>query len=149
MTDVSFYHLQRDGLHVALPKLLERALEAGKRAVVRVAGEDAVGALDEALWTYRADSFLPHGTAKLGHTEMQPVYLTVEDDNPNGADVLVLTDGVMSDDIEGYERCLYMFDGRLEEATVLAREHWKSFKEAGHSTTYWQQTDRGGWEKKM
>ena len=35
MTEVLFYHLQKQGLEEALPGLLERTLERGWRAVVR------------------------------------------------------------------------------------------------------------------
>ena len=49
------------------------------------------------LWTYRDDAFLPHGTAAGGHAALQPVYLTLGDENPNGANVLMLVDGARAD----------------------------------------------------
>mgnify|MGYP003348043354 CR=1 FL=1 len=32
--------------------------------------------------------------------------------------------------------------------TPAARDRWKKLKEAGHTLTYWQQNERGAWEKK-
>lgn len=148
MTEIGFYHLQRSPLEVALPKLLEKVLEAGKRAVVMAGSDERVDALNAALWTYRPDSFLPHGSAKDGHDEAQPIYLSTSDENPNGAEILILTDGATSDRFADYERCLEMFDGRDEHAVEAARARWKSYKAAGHGVVYYQQTDRGGWEKK-
>ena len=148
MTDVGFYHLTRTPLERALPKLLERVLAGGMRAVVVSGSAERVEALNAALWTYEQLSFLPHGSAKDGQAEDQPVWLTTEDENPNGATVLVLTDGVSSGKVGEFARCLDMFDGRDAEAVAAARERWKAMKAAGHSLAYWQQNEAGGWEKR-
>src|SRR5690606_35835188 len=85
MTEISFYHLTRQPLNKALPRLLEKVLAAGHRAVVLAGSDERVEDLDAALWTYDPDSFLPHGTRILGHAERQPIYLTTEEENPNDA----------------------------------------------------------------
>ncbi len=148
MTDVGFYHLQRSPLEQALPKLLEKVLGAGLRAVLKAGSEDRVEALNSLLWTYDQRGFLPHGSRKDGHAEQQPVWLTELEENPNGATVLILTDGASSEAVANYQRCLDMFDGNDPEAVQAARARWKAYKAAGHAVTYWQQTERGGWEKK-
>lgn len=133
---------------MALPKLLDRVLGAGFRAVIRTDSQERLDSLDQALWSEYPDSFLAHGSKNTPQPENQPIYLTLEEDNPNNAAVLVLVDGMMSKDLSGYDRCLYMFDGRSEELKDQARQNWQAFKDAGHDVTYWQQTDGGGWEKK-
>lgn len=148
MTEIGFYHLTRSPLAVALPRLLERVLAAGKRAVVRAGSAERVEFLNTALWTYDPASFLPHGTAREGEAADQPIWLTAGDDNPNGAQVLILADGAEAGDPESYERCLEMFDGNDPAAVEAARGRWRVYKEAGHVLTYWQQGERGGWEKK-
>jgi len=148
MTEIGFYHLQRMPLERALPKLLEKVLERGLRAVVVAGSEERVEALNTALWTYEQDSFLPHGSARDGNAEAQPIWLTVEDENPNGASVLVLTDGTDSRQLERFERCVLMFDGTDEAALAAARQRWQTYKAAGHKLTYNQQTEQGGWERK-
>lgn len=148
MTDIGFYHLTRTPLANALPKLLERVLAAGKRALVRAGSTERVEFLNGALWTYDPASFLPHGTVREGDAPDQPIWLSAGEGNPNGAQVLILTDGVEAGDLSGWERCLEMFDGNDPAAVEAARARWKAYKEAGHALTYWQQTERGGWEKK-
>ena len=143
MTDIGFYHLERSSLERTLPRLLEKVLDAGKRAVVVAGSEERVEALNAALWTYDQGSFLPHGSARDGNAAEQPIWLTAGDENPNEAEILVLTDGAHSDHVDGYERCLEMFDGRDEAAVAGARARWKAYTEAGHAVTYWRQTDRG------
>ena len=56
-------------LERALPLLLEKTLERGWRAVVQAGSQERLDVLDQHLWTWREDSFLPHGTAKDGHPE--------------------------------------------------------------------------------
>ena len=99
------------------------------------------------MWTYDPNSFLPHGTAKEGRAEAQPVYLTAAEENPNGASLLVLTDGAAPGFMDSFERCLDLFDGNDAGAVEAARARWKHLKDAGHDLTYWQQIDLGGWEK--
>ncbi len=148
MTEVSFYQLQRSPLERALPKLLERTVESGKRAVVLVRSEERAESLADLLWTYDPESWLPHGTAKDGAPGDQPVWLTSEDANPNGANFLFLADGADSANLAAYERCFDLFDGNDPEAVAAARARWKARQEAGHRLRYWQQTERGGWEEK-
>lgn len=148
MTDVRFYHLQRRSLEETLPQLLEKILERGSRAVVMAGSDERVEALATHLWTYDQRTFLPHGTARDGNAAEQPVWLTSSEENPNGADVLVLADGATVQDIAGFKICCELFDGNDADAVSAARARWKEYAAAGHTVTYWQQTDRGGWEKK-
>lgn len=150
MTEVRFYHLTTKTAEQALPEILGKALETGRRAVVRVADEKAAERLCELLWTFRADSFLPHGTKKDGFAADQPVYLTAGDENPNGADMLVLADigGAADGAPGGFALCCDLFDGNDPAAVAAARERWKRCREAGCNLTYWRQNERGGWDKK-
>ncbi|HSO42010.1 MAG TPA: DNA polymerase III subunit chi, partial [Rhodospirillales bacterium] len=109
MTEIAFYHLQRSPLDAVLPRLLERTLEAGKRAVVLAGSAERVEALAHLLWTFRPDSWLPHGTAKDGWAGDQPVWLSEHDENPNGATYLFLTDGATSTHLDAFERCFELF----------------------------------------
>jgi DNA polymerase-3 subunit chi len=148
VTDIGFYHLVRSPLEKALPKLLEKVLESGARAVVMAGSEERVESLASLLWTCQPNGFLPHGTARDGKPDQQPIWLTERDENPNGATFLVLTDGASSDAVGSYARCLDIFDGSDPDAVNRARERWRGYKDAGHSVTYYQQTETGGWEKK-
>ena len=154
LPEVWFYHLVRQPLDKALPALLEKAASRGVRIAVQVGAQERVDALDAALWTYSDESFLPHGTARDGDADMQAVYLTSGDENPNGATMRIFADGAHAFDAaaggltDAYERLILMFDGNDEEAVADAREQWKSFKEAEYTLSYWQQNENGGWEKK-
>ena len=123
MTEVLFYHLQRQPLERVLPTLLEKSLERGWRVVVQAASEERVEALDAHLWTFRDDSFLPHGTWREPQAREQPILLTVNDDNPNGADVRFLIDGApVPADAAAYQRIVLLFDGDDPDAVAAARD---------------------------
>ena len=149
MTEISFYHLLHTPLERALPKLVEKVLESGARAVIRTGSPERAEALSNALWTFDQASFVPHGTVRDGNGARQPVWITPEDENPNGADILILTDGATTPAFAGFRRCLEMFDGRDEDAVADARRRWSDYKSGDHDLTYWQQTEQGGWEIKL
>ena len=109
MTEIRFYHLQRSTLESVLPKLLERVIERGQRAVVMADSPERVEALTAHLWTYEDRGFLPHGSARDGHAERQPIWITETDENPNRADVLFLSDGAESARVGDFATCSYNF----------------------------------------
>jgi DNA polymerase-3 subunit chi len=147
VAEIGFYHLLATPLERALPRLLELGLKAGFRIVVLAGSPERMEHLDAVLWSYDDASFLPHGSRRDGRPERQPVWLSDSDENPNRADMLVLTDGAVSARLSEYRRCLDLFDGNDETALAAARERWRRAKEAGHALTYWQQT-ASGWAKK-
>jgi DNA polymerase-3 subunit chi len=147
MADIGFYHLLTTPLERALPRLLERARAQDYRILVRAASAERVEHLNALLWTYDDASFLPHGSARDGNAGSQPIWLSERDDNPNGARMLVLVDGVEAADLEAFARVADLFDGADAGAVEAARNRWRQAAAAGHALTYWQQT-ASGWEKK-
>jgi DNA polymerase-3 subunit chi len=148
MTEVLFYHLTESKLEDALPPLLEKSLERGWKVAVQTAGEERRDALDVRLWTFRDDSFLPHGSDTCAAPADQPVLLTANKENPNTASVRFIVDGAEPPPIDAYERIVFMFDGYDAEQLEAARAQWKKLKGEGHALTYWQQSPEGRWQKK-
>jgi DNA polymerase-3 subunit chi len=149
MTEMLFYHLQRQPLERVLPPLIEKSIERGWRVVVQTVTEERVDALDAHLWTYRDDAFLAHGTYRENEAALQPVLLTVRDHNPNGASIRFLIDGApVPDDAASYQRVVLMFDGEDDEAVAAARARWTEAKAQGFAATYWQCDENGRWDKK-
>jgi DNA polymerase III subunit chi len=147
VAEIGFYHLLSTPLERALPRLLERARSQGHRIVVRAASPAQVEHLNATLWTYEEGAFLPHGSVRDGSPAVQPIWLTDRDENPNGASMLVLVDGLEGGDLTLFARCADLFDGNDASAVEAARGRWRRAREAGHDLTYWQQT-ASGWERK-
>ncbi|HEV2363385.1 MAG TPA: DNA polymerase III subunit chi [Caulobacteraceae bacterium] len=145
--EVWFYHLERSSLEEILPDLLARSLARGWRALVVAPDRRRLEALDERLWTFGDESFLPHGLEGEPHAARHPVLLSVSGENLNQADVLILIDGADAGDVAPYERSILVFDGTDEAALSAARERWTGFKKAGLEVAYWRQKEAGGWER--
>ncbi len=143
---VDFYHLTQLPLERALPRIAERVVESGGRLLV-VAGEAAQRTrLDQLLWTYAAESFLPHGQAGGNDDDRQPVLIAASAEAAaNGARNVALADGVWREEALGFDRAFHFFD---EERIGEARAAWKALADrAGVERRYWKQNEAGRWEQ--
>ena len=148
MGEIRFHHLERRRVDQALPVLLERAYDEGKRVLVRAPSEEMVAALNDRLWTYDDVSFLPHGAAGDGDPMTQPIFLTDKVENPNAATMLVLLAGAeTSPEDAAFDLIVRLFDGRDEDAIAEARREWKRLKDEGFTLSYWREGEEGGWER--
>jgi DNA polymerase-3 subunit chi len=147
MSEVLFYHLETQPLERVLPVLLDKTLERGWRAVVEVGSEERAEVLDAMLWTYRDDSFLPHGIAGGEADADQPVLITSGPGNANGAAVRFFTDRAVPQSSEGYTRIVFLFSGHDPDAVTEARAAWRALRD-GNELTYWQQDETGRWVKR-
>ena len=148
MGEFRFLHLERRRIDQALPDILEEALAAGWRVVVQAASEERVEALNERLWTYSDESFLPHGSARDGEPHAQPVYPDRQRRQPQRravARAAVRRSCRRLSSIADYERVALLFDGRDEEAVAEARREWTEAKAAGAAPSYW----RGGRRRRL
>lgn len=145
MTEVLFYHLERQPLENVLPRMLQTSLERGWRVVVQTGSQERAEALSSLLWTVDEDGFLPHGTEADGFADLQPIWLTASDDNPNAANVRFYVDGSLVGSVDGLLRAIIMFDGTEPDSLDRARADWKRLRAAGHEISYWQQNEQGRW----
>jgi DNA polymerase III subunit chi len=148
MTPVFFYHLENQPLESVLPKMLATSLERGWRVVVQSSSEERSEALAALLWSFEEESFLPHGTKADGFPDLQPIWLTPLDENPNAANVRFYVDGAEIGEISALTRAVIMIDGKDPEALERARELWKRFRSSGHEVSYWQQDESGRWQNR-
>ena len=142
---VDFYHLTATPLDRALPQIAEKVLASGGRLLLVAESAAQRGALDKLLWTYNADSFLPHGCAGGDGDADQPILLTEETVATNGARNIALADGIWRDAALDFDRAFHFFDGeRIAEARIA----WKALADRdGIERRYWKQNDAGRWEQ--
>jgi DNA polymerase-3 subunit chi len=149
MSEIGFYHLTKQTAERALARLLGRTLQSGHRAVVLAPDADRVRALDDALWQQTDIEWLPHGTARTGDADLQPIWLTETDEfqtgTPNNADYLFVLD-TASAHLHRFGRIFDLFDGRNPDSVAAARARYKAARADGHTLAYWQETERG-WER--
>ena len=146
MSEVLFYHLEAQPLERVLPVLVEKSLERGWKVVVETSSDERAEVIDNLLWTFRDDSFVPHARAGGSEDAMQPVLITTRPHNPNSAQVRFFVDRAVPQSGEGYQRIVFMFSGHDPDAVTEARAAWRALKPS-NEVTYWQQ-EAGRWVKK-
>ena len=135
---VNFYHLTDWPLERVLPSVAQSLLKGGERLLV-VAEEGMLDRLDEQLWTFSPDSFLPHGRDR---PEDQPVLLSAAPDAANGARNIALADGRWREEALGFDKVYHFFDSSTVEE---ARGLWRRFNaDPEVEPRYWKQVD-GRW----
>lgn len=154
MTETLFYQLERRSIDAVIPGLVEKTLERGWRAVIRTDSAERADGIDTLLWVYQEQSFLPHAQLGDGKAERQPVLITVEDVNPNGAQVLFLVGGAELPRLEAeswsaLNRIVVVFDGHDDRALARARQVLATATKHGHEITWWKESTTGKFEKQV
>ena len=142
-----FYHLEASTIEGVLPGLLEKTRQKGWRALVKLP-EAQLKEMDDYLWTYKDDSFLPHGRDDEPMADQQPITLSSNAATAAGHDAVFLLGGAEISDMTGVERAMVMINGRSQEDVQRERARWKALKNTGATLSYYQQNERGGWKKK-
>lgn len=142
---VDFYHLTVLPLDRVLPKIAEKVVETGGRLLIVADDERQRAALDTLLWSYAAESFLPHARAGSGNDAAQPILIAGTTGPANAATNIALADGIWRDEALLYDRAFHFFD---EDRIGEARAAWKALADrAGIERRYWKQNDSGRWEQ--
>ena len=133
-----FYHLTRVPIEKALPSIAERVFANGERLVIVAEDERLLDRLDRLLWSYKPESFLPHG--RQGD---QKILLVTTLTEAVEAQNIVLADGIWRQAALDFRRAFYFFDSQTIEG---ARAAWRGlvdhFEVERH---YWKQDDAGRW----
>jgi DNA polymerase-3 subunit chi len=139
---VDFYHLAASPLERVLPSICEKVLGNGERLLI-VGEEPLLAQLDEQLWSYSPEAFLPHGRSDKVSPETQPILLSPSVEVLNGATNIALADGIWRDEALAFARTFYFFDSAHLET---ARASWRTLKAGGEAELrYWKQSETGRW----
>jgi DNA polymerase III subunit chi len=149
MQELRFYHLTRTSLEQALPKLLEKTLARGKRAVVLTRDSGESEALVDSLWRYEAGSFLPHGSEQDNHADQQPIWITDKEQNSNHSSYLFVTAARFPDFGRDFELVAILFQEGRDGEVDAARGLWRQLRESSQARlSYWYQEASGAWAQK-
>lgn len=142
---VDFYHLTVRPVDRVLPRIAERVVATGDRLLIVSSDADQREALDKALWSYSADSFLPHAQMGGRDDALQPILIGDIATAINSARHIALVDGVWRDEALLFDRAFHFFD---QDCIDAARAAWKALADHdGIERRYWKQTETGGWDQ--
>lgn len=150
MTEIRFYHVQRDHVVTALPSLLEKAMSKGMKILIKTINDERCRYYDDFLWRYEQSSFLPHGLCTDPMPEQQPILITAKDRAHNDASLLITLDGAQLPDLAktSYKMACFLFDNENQEVLEKIRAQWLAFRNnIEFQVTYWRQEHDGAWKK--
>jgi DNA polymerase-3 subunit chi len=134
VTDVAFHFNAPDPVAYAC-RLLRKAVGSGAKVVV-VAGEDTLGALDVALWTFSTTDFLPHCDINSDPSilAMSPIVLATSLGSAPHRQILLNLGEQVATGFELFERVIEVV-ALDDESRQMARGRWKQYVELGYSIT--------------
>lgn len=138
MTRIDFYTLEPDSAgdrFLLSCRLAERALGEGMRVLIHCPNAEAARHLDRLLWTYRQESFLPHGlvdpTNPALDLERTPVLIS-RDGTPEVEDqVLINLAPAVPPFFSRFERVCEPVD-QDPAITAAGRERFRFYRERGY-----------------
>lgn len=135
MTKIDFYLLNDSGLdahyHFAC-RLIEKAYHRRHRVFVLARDQAMAEAIDEQLWTFKQDSFIPHNLLGEGPDNPPPVQIGFgEIESPPSKDILLnLTSAIPA--YHSRFRRVFEIVTQDEEMKTHLREHYRHYKHAGY-----------------
>jgi DNA polymerase-3 subunit chi len=142
---VDFYHLTRAPLERVLPTIAQKVVDGGGRLLIVAEEPAARTRLDQLLWSFSPESFLPHAQAGVSDDAAQPVLIAGTVEAGNGARNVALADGMWRDAALEFDRAFHFFG---EDHIAEARAAWRGLADKdGVVRNYWKQDENGRWEK--
>ncbi len=130
---VDFYVLpdqRANGRALLACRLADKAYNLGHTAYILAASEAQAAALDDLLWTFRQDSFIPHERYPLTGEEASPVLVGTVLPAEATAQVLINFTDNLPEGFERYERVVELVD-QTPEVLAQSRERFKQYRERG------------------
>lgn len=132
MTKIDFYVLPADGRLtecVAVGRIAEKALSRGHRIYVQTRDADHAREIDAGLWTFKAESFVPHHL--LEEDEAASVVIGWEIPPAHHDDVFINLTSQVPEDFARFQRLAEIV--RPDESSLASsRTSWRFYKDRGY-----------------
>lgn len=112
-------------------RLIEKAYKNRHRLYVHTNNEAEAHYLDELLWTYRDDSFLPHNLYGDGPEPAPPIQIGYHQTPDKQRDILITLSLTAPEFYTQFNRVLVIVASN-PEAQTAAREHYRLYRSQGH-----------------
>lgn len=133
LTRVDFYLLENEPLltpwSVAC-RLLEKAYHRGHRVFVYCANKQDAEHLDELLWTFKEDAFIPHNLQGEGPEPPPPVQIGFAEEPKGFSDILLNMNITIPAYYTKFRRIIEIVDTK-DDTKQHSREHYRTYREKG------------------
>ena len=147
MAEIRFYHLLHSTAYEAMPRLLQKVSDMGMTGSVLV-NSHIIKKMSDALWQGgRSTNFIPNDT---GDKDSDTPFVITDKYSVDALRSTVFAVDVLPDEIaNNLDLVCYMFNGHDSEVLNNARALWKIVsKNDANTVAYYQQGDKGNWQKK-
>jgi DNA polymerase-3 subunit chi len=137
MAKIDFYVIQIPGAKPRLDlicRLAEKAYKNKHRIYIHANNQTEAYQLDELLWTYREDSFLPHNLVGEGPNLAPPIQIGFKEKPENHRDILLNLHQAVPEFYSHFTRVLELVPND-DESQAIAREHYRFYRAAGYDIT--------------
>ena len=150
MTQIIFYSTAPLQVEKTLFALLEKSLEKGNKSLLLFKDKEKCLSINEQLWTYKQNSFLPHISEddKIYDDIDVPVYLSTKNENPFKAELLFSIDGFLPDNIDHFERVIIIIDINDELLHEIYKNYYLDINENFEDIVFYKSDDNGKWIEK-
>ncbi len=150
MTQIIFYSTAPLQVEKTLFALLEKSLEKGNRSLLLFKDKEKCLSVNEQLWTYKQNSFLPHISEddQIYDNIDVPVYLSTKNENPFKAELLFSIDGFLPDNIDHFERVIIIIDVNDELLNEKYKNYYLDINKNFEDIVFYKSDDNGKWIEK-
>ncbi|MBF0626137.1 MAG: DNA polymerase III subunit chi [Magnetococcales bacterium] len=145
---VRFYQLAATPLDAAIARIADKAYRLGLKLCVVAPGPDWARQLDQFLWRFPPEGFLPHALWDDPEAPIHPLIIALEPDDRNGATVAITAGDVLLAAPERFDRVVDFALAGDPQSLADSRNRYRHYRGLGCDMEYWTQNDRGEWAKK-
>ena len=150
MTQIIFYSTAPLQVEKTLFALLEKSIEKGNKSLLLFKDKEKCSLINEQLWTYKQNSFLPHISEddEIYDDIDVPVYLSTKNENPFKAELLFSIDGFLPDNIDHFERVIIIIDINDELLNEKYKNYYLDINKNFEDIVFYKSDDNGKWIEK-
>lgn len=127
-------------------RYISRARDHGKRIFVYTRSAEESRALDEVLWRFRPESFIPHTIVDQAEADLADYPVLISDQAPPATekDVLLNLSGTLPAFHDRFERIAEIFNKAEESDLKAARQAYRRYRELGYEPNHHEIEKVGG-----
>ena len=132
MTEILFLEVTANRLEFRVCELAEGIYARGERLQILAPDSGQASRLDDLLWTFRPDSFIPHGLLKpAGADPALPVVITTREEPVPGIRHLLMLEFVSPEFMRSFVEAILLVVVVDHERRESSRRYWVQLREAG------------------
>jgi DNA polymerase-3 subunit chi len=134
MTEITFVEVTASQMEIRACEIAEHTYAQGERLQIIALDEEQAVRLDDLLWTYKPDTFVPHGLWKsMNNDSDQPVVITTRKEQVPGIASLLTMDYCPIEMVRQFSVVIHVVVVDNQERLEASRRYWTLLKDAGFS----------------